>query len=252
MIKSAFIYIVLVLFLSGCVTIYNPATERQEFVFIDTQSEVSIGKSLSNQINQDNKIYKDWFLNQRLENIGRQVASVSDRSNLEYNFFIIENEDLNAFALPGGFIYVHKALMDKASDDELACVLAHEIGHVAARHSVKRLETALGYQIVMSLAFGESSSANLYQAINVVFNVVSLGYSREDERLADRLAVKYSYHSGYDPMAMVSFFNKLKQQAKERGSGYNLVFLSSHPPLDERINNVKNEINLLYGIGSSD
>jgi len=242
MIRSRLIYIFIILFISGCATVYNPATQRQEFVLIDTGSEVSLGKSMSAEINRDNKISSGSLLNKRLETIGQKVAMASDRNELEYHFFVLENEDLNAFALPGGFIYVHKAVLDAASDDELACVLAHEIGHVAARHSAKRLETVLGYQIVMSLAFRKASSLDLYRAINVVFNVVALGYSREDERLADRLAVKYSHKSGYNPEAMVSFFGKLKAQAENKGSGYNLVFLSSHPPIEERINNVKNEI----------
>jgi predicted Zn-dependent protease len=245
MIRSKLIYIFIVLFISGCATIYNPATQRNELVLIDTAGEVSLGESMSKEINRDNKISIEPALKKRLETIGQKVAMASDRNELEYHFFILENEDLNAFALPGGFVYVHKAILDEASDDELACVLAHEIGHVAARHSAKRLETVLGYQLIMSLAFSKASSLDLYRAINVVFNVVALGYSREDERLADRLAVKYSYKAGYNPQAMVSFFNKLQTQAEERGTNYNLVFLSSHPPISERINNVENEIKKL-------
>jgi len=248
MIKKHIVYIFMVLILAGCVTVYNPATQREEFIFIDTESEISIGKSLSTQINRDNKISKDWFKNERLRRIGQQIATASDRSDLEYHFFIIENEDLNAFALPGGYIYVHEAVMDKATDNELACILSHEIGHVAAKHSVKRLQAVLGYELVLNLAFSKSSSVDLYRALNVVFNVVGLGYSRDDERLADRLAVKYSYKAGYNPQGMISFFEKLKAQAQERGSSYNLVFLSSHPPLDERINNVRSQIATLEAL----
>lgn len=244
MFRRYLIFIICVL-LSGCATIYNPATQRNEFILIGTANEVSLGKSISNQVNSENKISKNLFLNSRLDRIGQKVAASSDRNDLKYQFFVVENDDLNAFALPGGFIYVHDAVLKTASDDELVGVLAHEIGHVAARHSVKRLQVALGYQIVMNLAFKGSSAADLSRAVNVVFNVVSLGYSREDERLADRLAVKYAYKSGYDPEAMVSFFSKLKAQAKEKGSSYNLVFLSSHPPIEERINNVKKEVSLL-------
>ena len=245
--RKTLICILSILFLVGCATVYNPATGRNEFILIGTESEVSMGESLSEQINLDNEISSNIFLNARLRRIGEKVAAVSDRDDLEYSFFIIVNEDLNAFALPGGFIYVHKAVMDEATDDELACILAHEIGHVAARHSAKRLQAVLGYQIVMSLAFKESSSVDLYQAVNVVFNVVTMGYSREDERLADRLAVKYSAEAGYNPEGMISFFKKLKAQAEEKGANYNLVFLSSHPPLDERISNVRKEIELSEG-----
>lgn len=247
MIRNKLIYILLVLFLSGCATIYNPATQRREFILIDTASEVSLGKAMSKQINLENEISQDRFSNERLDKIGQKVAIASDRNELDYHFFIIENEDLNAFALPGGFIYVHSAVLNNANDNEIACVLAHEIGHVAARHSVKRLQVALGYQIVLGLALRNASSLDLNRALNVVFNVVSLGFSRNDERLADRLAVKYSYKAGYKPEAMISFFNKLKAQAQQKGQGYNLVFLSSHPPIDERINNITKEIELIKG-----
>lgn len=245
MINKHVIFIVVMFLLCGCATIYNPATQRSEFILIDTESEVSLGRAMSKQINSESKISNDSIWNERLNKVGQKVAASSDRKDLKYQFFVIEDDDLNAFALPGGFIYVHSAVLKEANDDELACVLAHEIGHVAARHSAKRLQVALGYQIVMSLAFSKSSAVDLYRAINVVFNVVSLGYSREDERLADRLAVKYAYKSNYKPEAMINFFNKLKAQSNDRGQGYNLVFLSSHPPIDERINNIKKEISLL-------
>lgn len=244
--NKKYIILLMIMFLfTGCATIYNPATQRNELILIDTGSEVSLGKAMSKQINSEYKISKDPSWNERLNRVGQQVAASSDRQDLKYQFFVIEDNDLNAFALPGGFIYVNSAVLKEASDDELACVLAHEIGHVAARHSVKKLQVALGYQIVMSLAFGKSSAVDLSRAINVVFNVVSLGYSREDERLADRLAVKYAYKSRYRPEAMISFFNKLKDQSQKRGQGYNLAFLSSHPPVDERINNIKKEISLI-------
>ncbi len=245
MIKRYIVFIMVSFLIGGCATIYNPATQRNEFILIDTASEVSLGNAMSKQISGESKISNDPILNARLNRIGQKVAASSDRNDLKYQFFVVENNDLNAFALPGGFVYVHSAVLKEANDDELACVLAHEIGHIAARHSVKRLQVVLGYQIVMSLAFSKSSSVDLYRAIDVVFNVVSLGYSREDERLADRLAVKYAYKSRHNPEAMISFFNKLKAQSSQRGQGYNLVFLSSHTPIDERINNVKKEVSLL-------
>jgi len=245
MIKKYIIFIGVIFLLSGCASIYNPATQRNEFILIDTGNEISLGNAMSKQINSESKISNDAAWNERLNRAGQRVAQASDRNDLKYQFFVVEDDDLNAFALPGGFVYVHSAVLKEANDDELACVLAHEIGHIAARHSVKRLQVVLGYQIVMSLAFSKSSSVDLHKAINVVFNVVSLGYSREDERLADRLAIKYAYKSNYKPEAMISFFNKLKAQSNQRKESYNLVFLSSHPPIDERINNVKKEISLL-------
>jgi len=234
-----------ILMLVGCVTIYNPATEKKELIFIDTASELDLGSRLDREIRGKFKVMDDAAVNYRLERIGQKVAAGSDRRDLPYRFSVIEDKELNAFAIPGGFIYINSGLMNKATDDELACVLGHEIGHVAARHSVKRIQTVLGYQIIMGIALGISGAKNIGNAVDVVFNVVNLGYSRSDEYLADKLAVRYAIHSGFDPNAMLTFFEKLKKEAEKRGSDVKLVFLSSHPPLDKRIENAKNEISRL-------
>jgi predicted Zn-dependent protease len=234
--------IFVVLFFSGCVTIYNPATERRETLLIDTAKEVSLGRDMDAQVRQKMKILNNPVMQIRLDSIGKRIASVSDRQDLEYHFGIVQDKEFNAFALPGGFIYVNSGLMDAATDDELACVLAHEIGHVAARHSVKQLQTALGYQLVLGIALGISGQQVMGQAMNVVYNLINLGYSRKDESLSDKLAIKYAKKAGYNPRAMVTFFEKLKKQSGTKTSHYNPAFLSSHPPIDERIKNVENEI----------
>ncbi|TRZ95089.1 peptidase M48 [bacterium] len=228
--------------LSGCVTIYNPATQKRETLLIDTQEEIKLGEDMDKQIKRELKIMNDPKMQGRLGQIGQKIASVSDRQDLSYNFRIVKDKDLNAFAIPGGFIYVNSGLMDAANNDELAFVLAHEIGHVAARHSVKQLQATLGYQIVISLVLGSANQQAMAKAINIVFNLTSLGYSRKDEFLADELAVKYAKKAGYNPRGAVTFFNKLKTEAKKNGPNFNLVFLSSHPPVDERIKKVEDKI----------
>lgn len=231
------------LFLSGCTTIYNPATQKRETLLIDTQSEVALGRDMDKDAQRKLKMSRDPLLEGRLDKIGKAIASVSDRQDLTYTFRIAQDKELNAFAMPGGFIYVNTGLMDKASDDELACVLAHEIGHVAARHSVKRMQAALGYGIIMSIITGVSGQQEIGRATDLIFNIGSLGYSRQDELFSDKLAVKYAKKSGYDPYGMVSFFEKLKEEEKKRG-GQRIPFLSSHPDLNQRIEKVKEEIAL--------
>ncbi len=201
-----------------------------------------MGKSLSRQIEKEFKISNDAKLKNRLEEIGEKIALVSDRQDLEYHFFVIEDKELNAFAIPGGNVYVNDSILNSADDDELACVVAHEIGHIAARHSVKKMQAVLGYQIIKSVAFSKAGSVQAARAIDVMFNIISLGYSREDERLADRLAIKYSFKSGFNPRGMVTFLYKLEKDAKEHGRSYHLVFLESHPPLGERMRNMEQEI----------
>jgi len=230
--------------LSGCVIIYNPATRRNELILINTPREVGIGRNLDREISRKFKILKDPAINARLGKVGQRVAAASDRKDLLYHFRVVDSKELNAFCLPGGFIYIHSRLMDIATDDELACVIAHEVGHIAARHAIKKLQAALGYRLVISLALRNVSSIILKDALNIMYNLITLGYSRHDEREADRLAVKYAHRSGYNPEAMISFFRKL---LKEKKVSRHLIFLRSHPPVEERIRDVKEEIKRIEG-----
>lgn len=224
--------------LSGCVTIYNPATERKEMLLIDTSSEIVLGQDLDRQLQKRLKMSNDPELLYRLDYIGNRVAGYSDRQDLTYHFRLVEDKEINAFATPGGFVYVNSGLMNKATDNELACVLGHEIGHIAARHSVKKLQASLGYQIIMDIALGVGGKKSIVQATDIVFGIVTLGYSRQDEFLADKLAVKYAKSAGFNPYGMITFFEKLKKEQEKGGPNFNLVFLSSHPPIEERIKNV--------------
>lgn len=227
---------------AGCVTIYNQATEKQETLLLDTQSEVSLGRDMDGQLMRKLKMSNDASLLERINRIGAQVAAASDRQDLCYYFRVVQDGELNAFAIPGGYVYVNAGLAHAANEDELACVLAHEIGHIAARHSVKKLQAAFGYQIIVGIALGLSGKQAAARTLDVVYDLISLGYSRKDELLADKLAVRYSRRAGFNPYGMVTFFEKLKNETERKGGSYTPVYLSSHPPIDERIRLVKNEI----------
>lgn len=218
--------------LAGCATIYNPATGQKEFIFITTPTEVSIGKILATKISRDFKISKDAEKIDRVAMIGKKIAEASDRKDLVYRFNVIEDKNLNAFTVPGGYIYINSGVLEKANDDELACVIGHEVGHVAARHIAKKLQAQIGYDILMNIAARKSGLTELRRAASVSYNLISLGYSREDELLGDRLGVKYAYKAGYDPYAMISFLKKMQDSGnKEMG----FVFLRSHPYASQRI-----------------
>jgi len=229
----------------GCATVYNPATQKKDVIFIDTQSEVSLGKMINSNIGKDYQISQDKALNQRVKEIGEKIATVCDRKDLEYQFGVVEDKELNAFSLPGGFIYANSGLLNLANDEELAGVMAHEIGHVVARHSIKHLQAALGFNIVMAVAFNQSGAGDVSNAVNVVYNLMSLGYSREDERQADKLAVIYAFKAKYNPRGMLTFFAKLKEEEKKDGGVNVPVFLRSHPAIEERIKNIEREINAM-------
>ena len=238
------IYGLLITALSSCATIYNPATQKKELILIDTRAEVFLGRNIDSQVAQSYEIIKDVQTNERVNKIGRDIALVSDRQDLKYIFKVVKDKEVNAFATPGGFIYLNTGLIDRVDDDELACVIAHEVGHVAARHIVKKLQTQIGYDILMSLAFGKGGAEEVQKAINITFNLVSLGYSREDEYMADKLAVRYTSKAGYDPEAMIRLFKKLQELEKDKTIATPL-FLRSHPYLAQRITQATKEISAL-------
>ncbi|MDP2920878.1 MAG: M48 family metallopeptidase [Candidatus Omnitrophota bacterium] len=231
--------IIIPMLFSGCATVYNPATERKELVFITTPMEVALGQNTAAQVAQQYAFIKDPRDVDRVNVIGDKLAKVSDRTDLKYHFAVVNDKEINAFTMPGGYIYINSGLLEMTTDDELACVIGHEIGHVAARHIAKKLQTQLGYDILMNIAVQNASVRQMQQAIDVTFGLVSLGYSRDDELLSDRLGAKYAYKAGYDPYAMVSFLKKLNEKDK---SDMGPVFLRSHPYTSQRIQLMEKEL----------
>ncbi len=247
MVKKAIPIIILlsafILNCAGCTTIYNAATGRKETLLINTPAEVSLGADMDKEVRKTMRIVENPTMVCRLNRIGNKLTYYCDRQDLIYYFNLVKDDELNAFAIPGGYIYVNTGLFNSATDDELAGVIAHEIGHIAARHSVKQIQASLGYQILMNLVLGIYSKQSMGQAMDIVYNLVNLGYSRKDETLADTLAVKYTRKAGFNPEGIVTFFEKLKKEEARKGSGQPFVFLRSHPPIDERISHVKQLIN---------
>lgn len=243
------IVIVFSISLSGCATTYNPATGRKEVLFINTQSEINIGKSAVSQIGKKYKISDNRQDSERLNRIGQKIARVSDRQDLEYSFYLIEDTSLNALTVPGGHVYMFRGLYDLLDDNELSCVLAHEVGHAAARHPAKRLQATLGYQILSTIAMvtlqkgaedKQKQAAYMAYAASTAFDLALLGYSRQDEFLADELAVKYAKRGGFDPQGMIGAFNELKGEEKK---GVSVPYiLRSHPYIDERIKRIETKI----------
>ncbi len=241
------IVLLLLVSLAGCATVYNPATERNEMIMIDSAQEVQIGRSMAQSvIKEEHKPLNDPAKQRYINIVGQRIAHASDRTELVYNFTVLDDPDLNAFALPGGYIYIYSGLLEKIDEPELAAILAHEVGHVAAKHSVKQMQSALGYNLLIGIAlagFGGKNPALAENAANIsgtVYKLLSLGYSREDELFADKLSVKYLLRAGYDPLAMVRALELLSQQEGPGGRVFEV--LSTHPRMQERIKKVKEEI----------
>lgn len=229
--------------LTGCATVYNAATGRNEYVFIDSEKEISIGREVEKAVLREYSLSRNSILIARTKKIGEKISRVNDRTDMPYKFGVVESDDVNAFALPGGGVYVTTALLKEvSSDDELASVIGHEVGHIAARHPVKRLESRLGYSLLVNMAYAldtrsveakRAAWADLTAATNITFSLISLGYSRRDEIEADRLGALYAKRAGYDPYAAVTFLKKLEKEEKNTPEW--LVFTRSHPYAKERV-----------------
>lgn len=232
--------------LSGCASLgtYNPATGRNEFIFISTPEEVSLGNQVHQKLDDQFEFSNEATKVERLRRIGQRVARVSDRQDYTYRFFLVEKDEMNAFTTPGGNIYLFSGLMDKLTEDEqIASVLAHEVGHCAARHTVKKFQAALGYNLIGNIVLGQVGGEKAQQVAslssNMVMNLVFSAYGRKDEYEADRLGIKYMRLAGYDPNASIAALEILQRESK--GGGGPLV-LRSHPYLHDRIEALKQEI----------
>lgn len=233
----------------GCAT--NPVTGRQDFVLMSEAEEVALGARYSKEIEKEQSPYDSERLNAYVDRIGQRLARVSHRPNLEYSFTVVDSTDVNAFALPGGHIYITRGLMAYLnSEAELAAVLGHEIGHVTARHSVRQHSASTATSVVgaiLSIATGVQGSQNLF---NVLGGALLRGYGRDHELEADRLGAHYLADAGYDPQAMIEVIGVLKnqelfesQRAEEEGRearSYHGVF-ATHPDNDTRLQQVVGE-----------
>ncbi|MBF0121911.1 MAG: M48 family metalloprotease [Candidatus Omnitrophica bacterium] len=236
--------VVLCAFLSGCATI-NPATGKQEFLILTTPAEVMLGQEVNASLQGSEKFSKNKADLRRLSRIGQKVVQVSDRQDYQYQFYLIDKDEMNAFTVPGGHVYFYTGLLRALhSDDEVAAVLAHEIGHCAAHHVAKKFQMSLGYNIIGSMVFGSIQNELAVRiaklGADTLMNIGMSAYSREDEYQADRLGVKYMYLAGFDPNGMITTFEVLGKASK--GDDNDWMLLRSHPRLSDRIEAVKKEI----------
>jgi beta-barrel assembly-enhancing protease len=244
--KGFIVFIIFIMnLMTGCATHeYNTATGKEDIIFVDTQKEVSMGKSIAESIEKSKeiKLDPDPLMTERVNNVGQKIASVSDRKEVRYIFRVIDKDEVNAFALPGGYVFVFKGIMDKISkDDELAAVIAHEIAHVVARHSIKRLQGGIGYDVLRILMAVTGTGMQDAGRIDSAFAQLIMSYSREDEALADKIAIKYLKAAGYDPWAVVSLLKKL-QEADKIAPIRPYTSYRSHPYVADRIRMVKQEL----------
>ena len=215
---------------------------------ISQQQEVQMGQEYAQQINAQLPIVQDPELNRYINVLGDSIARLTSRSDLDWHFFIVDAQEVNAFAVPGGFVYVNRGLIQRADQmDELAGVLGHEIGHVVRRHTVKQMEKAQGANIGVTLACVLTSICNSQAAgaaINVAGGALFARFSRSDEAEADNEGFKNVVRAGISPVGMVTMFQKLLEERKARPGAVESWFLT-HPLEEDRITAIQTQINQL-------
>ena len=205
---------------------------------ISTQQEVEMGQTYSQQINAQLPIVSDPEINRYINVLGDSIARLSDERNLDWRFYIVDNRDVNAFAVPGGFIYVNRGLIERAENmSMLAGVLGHEIGHVIERHSVQQMEKMQQAQIGVTLAciltrVCENQATGAL--IDVAGTAVFAKFSRDDEREADRDGITYVTRAGIDPRGIPAMFRVLIAERNRQSSAVESWF-STHPLEEERV-----------------
>jgi predicted Zn-dependent protease len=212
--------------------------------------EVGLGQGVAEQITQQFPVYNNAEVGRYISSLGEKIVTVCDRRDVAYCFTVLDSPIVNAFAAPGGYVYITTGFLAKASNEaEVVAVLVHEIGHIVARHSAQKIQTQFAIGLAAEVS-GLNKSSRLFQdMVGLGANLALQGYSRENEFEADYYGALYPSRLGYDPNAEVTFFRKLE---KEQGKAPDLLasWFSSHPPTDARIrefDKVKGELPSLTG-----
>lgn len=213
---------------------------------VGEQRERALGDQLATQLNMQLPLVSDPGVNRYVTSVGLELARASKRPDLPYHFYIIDSPSVNAFALPGGHIYLNRGLIERTENvSELAAVLGHEVGHVAARHGAemveRRLRTGSLVTLMYRLVLGDEPSLLRESAIRMGSAAWSAGHSRADELEADELAVGYLVRAGLDPGGITSFLTGLMRDEPDEPGGI-APWFSTHPVTDERIERARREI----------
>jgi predicted Zn-dependent protease len=228
---------------AACAT--NPATGNKEFSLMSESQEIALGQQMDAQVRQEMGVYSDPELQRYIEQVGLRLARASERPNLPWHFAIVDEPAVNAFALPGGYIYVTRGILPFLDNEaQLAGVLGHEIGHVTARHSVQQYTKATSANLGLTLLnifvpesrpFGGLAESGL--------GLLFLKYGRDDERQADTLGVQYAASTGWDPKGVAEMLTTLARLDEAAGSSKGVPnWLSTHPAPADRVQEVQTTV----------
>ncbi|MBD3401746.1 M48 family metalloprotease [candidate division GN15 bacterium] len=223
----------------GCYT--NPATGEEQLSFYSTEQEIQMGREADKQITASMGVYPDSSLQRYIDSLGQKLAAVSERPDLPWSFKVIDDPTVNAFALPGGFIYVTRGILGHFNNEaQLSGVLGHEIGHVTARHSVNQMSKQQLFQLGVGLGTMIEPDLQEYTGlIGAGMQLLFLKFSRDDERQADDLGLRYMVRARKDPREMDDIFEMLGRVSEQAGSGRVPVWMSTHPSPENRVERIR-------------
>jgi predicted Zn-dependent protease len=208
-----------------------------------TDTEIKMGKTYADQVEKSSKLINDSVITEYVNRIGQNIVKNSD-CKVPFTIKVIDSDEINAFALPGGFFYVNSGLILNADEEaELAGVMAHETAHVCAHHAVREM-TRMNYAqlgTIPLIFIGGWTGYGIYEAASIGIPITFMKFSREFESQADYLGVQYMYRAGYDPQAFITFFEKIQALEKRKPGAVAKVF-ADHPQTPDRILHTQEEI----------
>ena len=227
---------------SGCAT--NPVTGSRELMLVSESEDLEIGQKYSPEIEKQlgGKI-PDATVQNYIDNVGQKIAATSHRPDWEYHFTAVDDDSVNAFALPGGYVYITKGLLKNLQTEaQLAAILGHEIVHIVARDTANVMSRDIGISLLLSAVTTEETSETVKTVANLSTQILGLRYSRKDEREADLGGLGYMVAAGYDPAGMV----ETMQILQSLHSSSSIDFFSTHPSPENRIGYISDEIAFKY------
>jgi predicted Zn-dependent protease len=229
---------------------YNPITGQKELMLFPETQDLEIGHQYAPEIEKElGGRIEDEDLQNYIDTVGQKIARISHRPNWEYHYVAVNDKSINASALPGGYIFITKGMLEKLQTEaQLAAILAHETAHVVARDTSNAISNQIGISLLLAAAAAGQSSGAAMTAAELSRRIIGLNYSRQDEREADMAGLDYMVVAGYNPYGIIETMQMLEDQEKERV----VEFLSSHPPPENRIaylsQRIKSRINSLEGL----
>ena len=209
---------------------------------VSLDQEWQLGNQLAAQVQQQVHLINDPVALSYVRSVGERIHAVTPLADRPFNFYIVDDPEVNAFSLPGGHVYVNRGLIDKADKaDELAAVLAHEISHVVARHAIKQAEKAQEINTIGSILLGSNPNGLTQLAAQVLAGGALARFSRADEKQADDMGLDFMYRAGYDAHGMLDFFQKLLAM-DQGGNGAVARFFQDHPGTSDRIADIQSRL----------